>query len=234
MIGSALAYLWWMLLAPVAALFTFVWALVTGNIMPLYHAGTWIASSGIRLSGVHVRVEGLDALDPCGTYVFMSNHASNLDPPILVPLIPRRTSVLVKKELYRIPIFGTAMRLASLVPVDRTDREKAIESLREGEKVLLAGINMMVFVEGTRSPDGRLLPFKKGPFYLAMESRTPIVPVTIIGTHQLQPKGQMFWKSGEVRIVFHRPIDCCVDDDRDALIAKVRDAIASALPSPRR
>ncbi len=159
----------------------------------------------------------------------MSNHTSNLDPPILLPLIPGRTSVLVKKELFRIPIFGRAMRMTSLVPVDRTNRERSVESLRKACDVLRSGINMMVFVEGTRSSDGRLLPFKKGPFYLAMETGVPIVPITIAGAHELQPKGQLLSRSGVVRVVFHEPVDPAAGD-RDEIIALVKDRISSALP----
>ncbi len=229
MIRSLLAHIFWIVTTPFAALIAIPWALATGNVMPLYHAGSWIAWTGIRIAGVKVDVEGLDRIDPQRTYVFLSNHASNLDPPILLPLIPRRTSVLVKKELFRIPIFGRAMRLASLVPVDRSNRDKAIESLRQACDVLRAGINMMVFVEGTRSRDGRLLPFKKGPFYLAMETGVPIVPVTIAGTHELQPKGMPLSRTGTVKVVFHAPVDPTHYEDREALMAVVRDTIASRL-----
>lgn len=201
--------------------------------MPLYRTGRWIAWTGVRIAGVRVEIEGLDRLDPEATYVFMSNHTSNLDPPILLPLIPGRTSVLVKKELFRIPIFGRAMRMTSLVPVDRTNRERSIESLRKACDVLRAGINMMVFVEGTRSRDGQLLPFKKGPFYMAMETGVPIIPVTIVGAHELQPKGHALSRSGIVRVVFHAPVDSA-GGDRDQIVALVKDKIASALPESQR
>lgn len=205
------------------------WTFLTRKPMPLYRVGRWVTWTGVRISGVRVEVEGLDRLDANGVYIFLANHASNLDPPILLPLIPRRTSVLVKKELFRIPILGHAMRLESLVPVERANREKAIESLREACDVLRAGINLMVFVEGTRSPDGRLLPFKKGPFYMAMETGVHIVPVTIIGTFQLQPKGQFLWRSGTVRLVFHAPVDPAGFSSREALMSAVHEKIASAL-----
>jgi 1-acyl-sn-glycerol-3-phosphate acyltransferase len=233
-IRSLLAHLFWIIATPLAAIVAIPRAFITGNVMPLYRTGSWIGWTGIVIAGVRVDVEGLDRLDPQATYVFMSNHTSNLDPPILLPLIPRRTSVLVKKELFRIPVFGRAMRMTSLVPVDRTNREKAIESLRAGCDVLRAGINMMVFAEGTRSRDGRLLPFKKGPFYMAMETGVPIVPVTIVGTHELQPKGQMLSRPGVVRVIFHEPVNPCALGDRDVLVAKVRETIASALPESQR
>jgi len=183
------------------------------------------------VAGIKVKVVGLDRLDPGATYIFMSNHVSNLDPPILVPLIPHRTSVLVKKELFRVPILGRAMRLASLVPVDRSNRDAAIASLRAAAEVLARGIPMTIFVEGTRSFDGRLLPFKKGPFYLATESGVPVVPVTLVGTHQILPKRRFSIRKGEATVVFHSPLNPKQFSDRDVLLAAVRDAIESALPA---
>src|SRR5207245_4087320 len=109
---------------------------------------------------------------------FMSNHVSNLDPPILIPLIPGRTSVMVKKELFKYPILGKTMRLGSLVPVDRGNREAGIAAVREASVVLRQGINMTIYVEGKRSFDGQSLQFKKSTFYLAMESAMTLVPLT--------------------------------------------------------
>ena len=125
----------------------------------------------------------------------MSNHTSNLDPPITIPLIPRRTSVMVKKELFRTPILGKAMRMGSLVPVDRGNRDAGIESVQAAKQVVQQGLNMTIYVEGKRSFDGKLLPFKKGPFYLAMECGAPVVPITIAGTHALMPKGCLLYTS---------------------------------------
>jgi len=220
----------WLLAAPCAALIGFPWTFLTGNVELLYWLGTRIAWAGVRLVGIKVEVVGLDRLDPSAACIYMSNHVSNLDPPILVPLIPHRTSVLVKKELFRVPILGRAMRLASLVPVDRSNRDAAIASLRAAAAVLARGIPMTIFIEGTRSFDGRLLPFKKGPFYLALESAVPIVPVTIVGTHYLLPKRRFSIRRGTATVFFHPPVDPKQFADRDALIAAVRAAIASALP----
>jgi len=220
----------WALVVPFAALVGFPWTLLTGEIDLLYWLGTRIAWAGVRLAGVKVKVVGLDRLDPQRTYIFMSNHASNLDPPILVPLIPRRTSVLVKRELFRIPILGRAMRLGSLVPVDRSNRDNAIASLRAAANVLAQGVNMTIFVEGTRSPDGRLLPFKRGPFHLAMESGTPVAPVTIAGTHNLMPKRRWSLRPGTATVTFHQPIDPTQVSDREELMAVVREQIQRALP----
>lgn len=234
MIRTLLMLAFWLLLVPFAAIIGFPWTLLTGKVDVLYWMGTHIAFAGVRVAGVRVKTVGRESLDPAATYIFMSNHVSNLDPPILVPLIPRRTSVLVKKELFRVPILGYAMRLASLVPVERSNREAAIASLRAAFEVLARGIPMTIFVEGTRSFDGRLLPFKKGPFYLAMESGAPVVPVTIVGTHHVLPKRRFSIRAGEVSVIFHSPLDPRQFSDRDALLAAVRDSIASALPAEYR
>ena len=230
MIRTLLMLAFWLLLVPFAALIGFPWTFLSGKVDVLYWLGTRVAFAGVRVAGVKVKVVGLDSLDAAATYIFMSNHVSNLDPPILVPVIPRRTSVLVKKELFRVPILSRAMRLASLVPVERSNRDAAIASLRAASAVLARGIPMTIFVEGTRSFDGRLLPFKKGPFYLAMESGVPVVPVTIVGTHHILPKRRFSIRAGTVTVVFHSPLNPQQFSDRDALLAAVRDSIESALP----
>lgn len=234
MIRSLLTLLFWGIATPVGAVVMFPYTLLSGKIMPLYRTGMWIARAGLRIAGVKVEVIGREKLDPDGTYIFMSNHTSNLDPPVLIPLIPRHTSVLVKKELFRIPVLGQAMHLGALVPVDRSNRERAVESLREAEKVLESGISMTIFVEGTRSRDGHLLAFKKGPFHMAIAAGKPVVPITVAGTHELLPKGRVFSRPGTVKVVFHPPIDpAAYGDDRDRLMSDVRQQIASALPVHR-
>jgi 1-acyl-sn-glycerol-3-phosphate acyltransferase len=220
----------WAFLLPLAALVGFPWTLLTGNVNFLYRVGTWGAWTGVRLAGVQVQTLGLDKLDPNRTYIFMSNHVSNIDPPILVPLMPRRTSVMVKKELFSYPLLGRAMRLGSLVPVDRGNREAGIAAVRAAAQVIAHGINMTIFVEGHRSFDGRLLPFKKGPFYLAMECAVPVVPVTISGTHYVMPKRRFAIKPGLVTVNFHAPIEPEDFGNRESLMNKVRDTIESGLP----
>ncbi len=119
------------------------------------------AFMGTRLAGIRVQTVGLDRLDPNRTYVFMSNHVSNIDPPIMLPLIPRRTSVMAKKELFDYPLLGKTMRLGSLVPVDRGNRDAGISAVRAAAAVLRQGINMTIYVEGHRSFDGKLAAFQE-------------------------------------------------------------------------
>ena len=220
----------WALAMPFAAIAGFAWTFITGDISLLYNSFTWGAWAGVWLTGVRVEIIGLDGFDHSRSYIFMTNHCSNLDPPIQIPLIPKRTSVMVKKELFKTPILGPAMRLASLVPVDRGNRDAGIEAVIEAKKVIEKGINMTIYVEGKRSFDGRLLPFKKGPFYLAMECAVPIVPMTIVGTHYAMPKGRFAIKPGKVQVIFHDPIEPKDFVDRDHLMERVRAVIESGLP----
>lgn len=222
----------WTLALPVAALVGFPWTFLTRDISFLYRISMWGAWTGVKLAGVKVETVGLEKLDPSLTYIFMSNHTSNLDPPILLPLIPRRTSVMAKKELFSYPILGETMRLGALVPVDRGNRDAGIAAVHDAAEVVRQGINMTIYVEGKRSFDGKLLPFKKGPFYLAMECAVPVVPVTIVGTHELMPKARFQISPGKVKVIFHDPIAPNDFGDRDCLMARVRAAINNGLPSP--
>lgn len=231
MIHTIIMLLFWILALPFAALVCFPWTFLTGNIAFLYRVGMWAAWTGVRLAGVRVKTVGLKDIDPARTYIFMSNHVSNIDPPILLPLIPRRTSVMAKKELFSYPLLGRTMRLGSLVPVDRGNREAGISAVREAAKVIRQGINMTIYVEGKRSFDGRLLPFKKGPFYLAAECSVPVVPVTMLGTQEIMPKARFAIRPGTATVIFHPPIEPKDFGSRDELMAKVRSVIEGALPA---
>jgi len=219
MIRTIAMLVFWGLAAPVAALVGFPWSFIRGNVDLLYRMFMIGCRSGVRLTGVRVESVGLDKLDPARTYIFLSNHVSNLDPPIITPLIPKRTSVMVKKELLTYPILGRAMRMGSMVPVDRGNRDAGIESVRAAKQV-----------EGKRSFDGKLLPFKKGPFYLAMECGVPVVPITITGTHYIMPKTRFAIKPGIATVIFHPPIEPSDFGSRECLMEKVRAAIDSGLP----
>lgn len=225
-----LAILFMSIAVPVASLFVFPWTLITRDVRLLYATGMGVIRTMVWLTGTKIKVEGLDKIDPAGTYIFMSNHVSNLDAIILMPLIPRRTSVLVKKEMWRLPVIARAFDLASLVPVERQNREAAIQSVRRATEVMNQGVNMMLYPEGTRSRDGRLLPFKKGPFHMAAETGFPIVPVTMVNTFEILPKGKFAAKKGTARVVFHPPINPKQFASREELSEAVAKAIRSALP----
>lgn len=234
LLRTLIAVLFLVLYVPAAALVAFPWTLVTGNADFLYDLGMLGARTAVRLAGIGIQIEGRDQLDPAQAYIFMANHVSNVDPPVLIPSLPKRTSVLVKKELFRIPVLGRAMRLASFVPVDRSNRDAAITSMHEAAEVVRSGISMTIFPEGTRSSDGQLLPFKKGPFYLAIESGAAIVPITILGTRETMPKGNLLIRAGTARLVFHAPINPAEFGERDDLMEAVRRRILGALPASAR
>jgi len=234
MIRAIAMLTFWGLAAPVAALVGFPAAFIMGDVRVLYRLFMWGAWAGVWITGVRVVTEGLDRLDPARSYIFMSNHVSNLDPPIQIPLIPRRTSVMVKKELFKVPILGRAMRMGSLVPVDRGNRDAGIEAVASAKSVIDQGVNMTIYIEGKRSFDGKLLPFKKGPFYLAVECGVPVVPVTITGTHYAMPKGRFAIKPGLVKVIFYPPIEPTDFGTRDCLMEKVRAVIESGLPEELR
>jgi 1-acyl-sn-glycerol-3-phosphate acyltransferase len=230
---TLLALIFWIVFIPPCALVAFPWTLITGKIEFLYSVGMWLAFAAPRVAGVKVKLVGLDKIDPAGTYIFMSNHVSNLDPPLLVPLIPGRTSVLAKREIWKIPIVNKALDLAEIVPVERSNRDAAISSIRRAGEVMKHHINMTIYPEGTRSADGRLKPFKKGPFHLAAETGFPIVPVTILGTYEMMPKGTSLIKGGTATLVFHPPIDHKQFYSREDLVQATWNAINSALPPER-
>jgi 1-acyl-sn-glycerol-3-phosphate acyltransferase len=230
LIHTALMLSFWAILLPLAAIFVFPWTILTKSVNLLYRIGMWGAWTGVRLAGVTVSVVGRENLDPARTYLYLSNHASNIDPPILLPLIPRRTSVMARHELFKYPILGAVMRFGSLVPVDRGNRDAGIAAVRAAGEVIRQGINMTIFIEGKRSWDGKLLPFKKGPFYLAQECGVAVVPITIVGTHDIMPKGRFQITPGKATVIFHPAIEPADFGDRDCLMAKVRSIINSGLP----
>ncbi|MFZ1139757.1 MAG: lysophospholipid acyltransferase family protein [Candidatus Sulfotelmatobacter sp.] len=235
MIRTILMLIFWALAAPVAAIIGFSASFIMGDVRVLYRLFMWGAWAGVWITGVRVETVGLDQFDHSRSYIFMTNHVSNLDPPIQIPLIPRRTSVMVKKELFKVPILGRAMRMGSLVPVDRGNRDAGIEAVRAARSVVVEqGVNMTIYVEGRRSFDGKLLPFKKGPFYLAMECGVPVIPVTIVGTHYTMPKARFSIRPGPVQVIFHPPIDPKDFVSRDCLMEQVRTAIESGLPEQYR
>ena len=214
-----------------AAIIGIPWTLISGDIRLVYRWAMWILHAGLRAAGIRIEVVRRVPLDPKQHYIFLSNHISNLDPPVLLPLLPGRVSVFVKRSLIKIPVIGYAMRLGDFIPVDRDGRvESARESVVAGAGVLASGLNIMSFVEGTRSRDGRLLPFKKGPFYLAMETGAPVVPVSIWGTESMLKKGKLRLYPGTAHVTFHEPVNPADYATREDLLAAVRRAIESGLP----
>jgi 1-acyl-sn-glycerol-3-phosphate acyltransferase len=214
-----------------AALIGIPWTVISGDISMVYRWAMWIMHAGLRAAGIRIEVKWQEPLDPKKHYIFLSNHISNLDPPVLLPLLPGRTSVFIKRSLTKLPVLGYGMKLGNFIPVDRDGRvESAKESVTFAASVLASGIHVTSFVEGTRSRDGRLLPFKKGPFYLAMETGAPVVPVSIWGTETMMKKGSLRIYPGTAHVTFHTPLFPKDYATREDLMAAVRNAVESGLP----
>ncbi|MGH9573391.1 MAG: lysophospholipid acyltransferase family protein [Candidatus Acidiferrales bacterium] len=212
-----------------------VWTVITGNPDPMYYMSMSACAFALRAIGVRVRVEGLENI-PQGVCVFASNHASNLDPIVYFPVIPRRISVLLKKELLKIPILSTGMRAAKFVAVDRGDREAAAASVDEAVRYMREGLSFAVFPEGTRSIDGRMRTFKKGAVLMAIQAAVPLVPVSIAGTQHLMRKGSRKINAGSVTVRFDPPIDAAQFsvERRNELLAQLEAAVAAGLPPDQR
>jgi 1-acyl-sn-glycerol-3-phosphate acyltransferase len=222
----------WTVLAVPAALFAFPWTLITRDTRLLLRVGFWIARAGLPWGGVRVVVHGFDRL-PHGASIVMASHSSNLDPPVLIPLLPGRVVIYLKASLMRIPVLGYAMRLAGFIPVTRDGSVEAAKAVSAAaQRELQRGSCLVVFPEGTRSPDGALLPFKKGPFFLAMQSGAPVVPVSIAGATRMLPKGSTKLRSGTITVTFHAPLDPADYANKEELMEAVRSAIEAGLPSP--
>ncbi len=208
-----------------------LYAAITADIEPLYRVGVLGARLTLRLAGVRVHVEGLEHV-PAQSCVFLANHASNADPPAVVAAIPKRVALLAKKELFRIPLFGRALLTGGFVPVDRFHPEAARRSVEHAIARVRDGLSCLVFPEGTRSPDGRLQPFKKGAFVIAIAAGVPVVPISVAGSQRVMPKGAVAIRPGTIRVRFHPAMltTGLTLDDRNRLANEVHRVIASGLP----
>jgi len=228
---------WWSLFAAGALLaicgppiLLFAWLVSKHDLVypwALFGARNWL-----RLSGVRVRVKGLELLDPKQTYVFVSNHRSYLDTAAMFIYTGRRIGLLAKKELLKVPVLGVGMGFVNVMAIDRSNRESAIRTTEAAAQRIKSGVSFAVFVEGTRAKPGELLPFKKGAFYMARQAGVPVVPVAIKNSDVLMGKGTGEARSGTIEMVFMKPIDTAdltTDDDIDRLIAETHALIAKEL-----
>jgi 1-acyl-sn-glycerol-3-phosphate acyltransferase len=187
---------------------------------------------GPPVLGIQVEVKGVDVVKKNEPYLFMSNHLSFLDGPLLYFLIPQPVRVILKKEIFRIPVIGLGMRQVGFVPVDRKGIRGGKKSIDHAARLMKEkGYSFLIFPEGTRSRDGKIQKFRRGGFFLALASQTAIVPVSIQGTYELMPKGNFFVKRGKIRILFHPPVSVRenLKQDLPVLMERVRSVIQSGL-----
>ncbi len=200
--------------------------LLTGSgDLPIWFARRAWSVSSLWLAGARVEVTGLERLReacPDGPLIFASNHESALDIWALFKVVPRSIRFMAKQELFELPIFGQYMRLGGHVAVDRRNRAQSLASLQRAGEVVKAGTSLIVFAEGTRSRTGRILPFKKGPFVVAMAAGVPVVPVAISGAGQVTPADRIEVHPGTIRVAFGEPCHPADHADRTALLQEVR------------
>jgi 1-acyl-sn-glycerol-3-phosphate acyltransferase len=216
---------------------------VTAALLPLAGLAilvTWDTSGGawfarrlwaptlLWVAGARLEVEGLEHLDAGRPTLYASNHQSTLDIPVLFVALPVNLRFIAKEQLRWVPLIGWYILMAGHILIDRSNRTRAIASLeRAAEEVVRRRISLIVFPEGTRSPDGRILPFKHGSFGLALKARIPVVPVTVEGSAQMMPRRSWRIRPGPIRVRIAAPvaIDGFDVNDRAGLARVVREAV---------
>ena len=194
-------------------------------------ARAW-ARTLLQVSGVRVHVEGLEKIDPAGSYVFVSNHLSYMDTPVALAHIPVQFRFLAKRGLFQIPLLGTHLSRAGHIPVPREDPRAAVKTMQvAAEKIQQKQISLLIFPEGGRSHDGVLRPFKDGGAYIAIRAGVPVVPLVMIGTRKILPYGSGVVESGSVTLRILEPIETrrMTLKDRRSLTDRLRESIANEL-----
>jgi 1-acyl-sn-glycerol-3-phosphate acyltransferase len=234
MVRSVVVIIW-----TVLSTIPFAWGAVLASVFSPSGKGCHtVARMWARLilwvSGVKVHVRGLERLDRDRHYIFMSNHQSMFDIPVVMAALPFHFRWLAKAELFRIPLFGHGMQRCQYISIDRSNRKAAFESLKSAAAMIRQGASVLIFPEGTRSLSGSIQPFKKGGFILAVDSGATIVPMVLQGTREIMAKKRLIIKPGEVTIFIYDPIDCCdySRKNKDKLIERVRAVISKGFVSP--
>jgi len=193
----------------------------TGNIV--HHYARWWAKIQLLVSGVKVKVKGLEHLGKKAPFIYMANHQSAYDIFALLSCLPVQFRWIAKKELFAIPVMGWAMRAANYISIDRSGKRKALESIERAASKIKGGVSVVIFPEGTRSRDGSIQPFKRGGFTLALKSGVPIIPIAIKGSSDVMPRGSLRVRPGEIHITIDRAIDTAPYSlrERDVLMERV-------------
>jgi 1-acyl-sn-glycerol-3-phosphate acyltransferase len=184
----------------------------------------------LAITGVRYRVQGLENVPPSGSYVVISNHCSHLDGPTIALALPHPVYFVIKQELARIPLWGSATRMLGFIAVNRSDSAQARAEMAQAVATVRDGRRILVFAEGTRSPDGRLQPLKKGGFHLAIDAQVPILPVAVNGSHALFPKAGSVVHPGTMDVIVGRaiPTSGLGKEHLDELIEATRHQILTA------
>jgi 1-acyl-sn-glycerol-3-phosphate acyltransferase len=216
-----------LLLGPPLLLYT----VLTKNVDLLYWAGVKGVMFFVNCVGVRVQIKGTERI-PKGACIFAANHTSAADPPAVVGAIPRRIAILLKRSLFDWPIVGQAFHLAHFIPVDRFNRDSAIESVDKAIEAIRNGQSFLIYPEGTRSPDGRLQEFKKGTAVMAINSGVPVVPIVCSNAHRIMKKRELSIHPGTIVVEFLDPIDPkkYTLEQREALVQQIHNNLAAGLP----
>ncbi len=182
----------------------------------------------LRTCGIKVKVSGLENLDLSMHYVYVSNHASMFDIPAVLASIPDKINIVFKKELSIIPIWGWALRYGHFIMIDRSNPRAAMQSIDRAAATIRNGKSVLLFAEGTRTMDGKLQPFKRGAFSVAVKAGTPVVPMTINNTFKIMPKGSLNIRAADISLILEKPIPTEHITDKSGeqlLLAEVQRAI---------
>lgn len=236
--GAVVMAVWGMVLVPVVVLGILLAVPVVGRrraffgIGPLYARGLgWFCRIPLVLTGWERLPEAVrEGRQPV---IFMSNHESQLDPPVLIGILPVPAVYIAKKEVKYLPFVGWAAWVAGVIFIDRGDRDRAIKSIQEAAAEIRGGKNVVIFPEGTRSRTGEMLPFKKGGFALALDAGVPIVPMATVGGREVLPPGSMRLRPGRYVVAVGDLVDTAAHPDRESLMLEVRGRIEALMAEAR-
>jgi 1-acyl-sn-glycerol-3-phosphate acyltransferase len=230
MIRTLFIIFWDVILTGFFAVMAILTSFVSAGGKTLYKVGRIWAKCILAASSIKVTVKGFSNLNRTGSFIYMPNHVSNFDIPVLQAYLPVQFRWLAKAELFKIPIFGYAMKRAGYISINRFDRKAAIQSLNKAAEIIRNGTSVIIFPEGTRSQNQNIQSFKKGGFVLAVDSGVPIIPVIIHGTWSIMQKKQILVKPGNVVLEIKKPINTSdyTRKTKDDLMEKVRNIMVES------
>jgi len=194
-----------------------------------FWAGSTWSKLTLKVCGIKVSARGIENIRPDGAYIFVTNHASMFDIPAIMSVLPH-VRIMFKKELSYVPLWGWALKWGHHIMVDRAKGSEAMKSIDRAAEAIKTGGSVILFAEGTRTRDGKLLPFKRGAFTLAAKSGVPVVPITINGSFKILPKASLDIRPSPIELLIGKPIDTRHVSSRDeeiALMNNVREIISA-------